>query len=80
MTLRPADFMTWRLALTGDGKLLACGGRDAPENGFWYPDVLGCWDVHTGKVVASGEGPRDRVNFAAFSPDDKLSPVEAMTA
>src|SRR5262249_49390548 len=62
----------WRIALTADGRLLACGGPkpDAERKyGYWQPSVMLDWEINTGKVITEGKGPSDEINFAAYAPD-----------
>jgi WD40 repeat protein len=63
----------WRIALTRDGRLLACGGRKfvkVTEPGCWLPQTF-AWDVATGRRLARAKGPEEPISFAAYSPDGK---------
>jgi WD40 repeat protein len=64
-----SDSMTWSLAVAKDGKLLGCGGKNTDEYRFWHAEVLGCWEISTGKQLDKGKGPSHPINFAAFSLD-----------
>ncbi len=68
-----SDWTTWRLALTADGRLLACGGREKDEYRYWVLDSAYVWEVSSGKLIAERHGLTIPTRFAAFaSKGDKL--------
>lgn len=64
--------VVWRLSVTAQGRIFACGGESTGIYGFWQPKLMGCWEISTGKQVTQAKGPTERLQIVAFSPNGKI--------
>ena len=55
------------LALSPDGRPIACAGRQDAEN-----ETVSLWDATTGEPLPTLRGQQDAINSLAFSPDGRV--------
>ncbi len=73
LVLRHDDHIMWSVTFSPDGKLLATGGTDMPEDNKPVA-VVRLWELGTGQEVATlrGEPLTNPVSSVAFSPDGRV--------
>jgi WD40 repeat protein len=72
-SLKPAAGYVMAVAVSPDGKTLAgAGSSSAPMGGFGGSGRVTLWDISTGTVLRTLEGPTGRAQTVAFSPDGQI--------
>ena len=71
-TLKPVAGYVMAMAFSADGVTLAgAGSNTVATGGFGGAGRVTLWDVETGKILRTLEGPTGRAQAVAFSPDGR---------
>jgi WD40 repeat protein len=71
-TLKPLIGYVMAVAFSPDGRILAgAGSNTVPMGGFNGSGRVTLWDVSTGSILRTLEGPTGRAQTVAFSPDGR---------